>query len=80
MEQEPEPYNGPFVVLRAAEPRYVVLVEPPRSDGAGAPRSYACKHSAWGAARTLWCDLRLPFRDETEGHFGNTNARKDQRE
>ncbi|MBW4330048.1 hypothetical protein KY084_04065 [Stakelama sp. CBK3Z-3] len=70
------PNAGSFVVLRPVGLAYLVTVEPPLADGADRSGTYSDKDSGWGAARALWTDLRLPFRDETEGHFGNHNAKK----
>lgn len=69
-------HSGPVVILRADSDSYVVAVEPPLPTGLGAPRTYGAKNDAWAAARCLFTDFRLPFRDETEGHFGRRNACK----
>ena len=74
--EEPEPYNGRFVILRSEGYSFTVAIEPPLPTGEGQPRTFGSKHEAWGAARDLWSLNRLPFCDETEGHFGHRNAAK----
>lgn len=64
-EDEGPPYTGSFVVLRPIGLEYVVTVEPPLAGRPTPPRTYADKHSAWGAARDLWTGLKLPLRDFT---------------
>lgn len=74
--EEPQTYSGPFVTLRADGPAFSVSIEPRLPTGEGQPRTFGSKHEAWGAARDLWTANRLPFADETEGHFGHRNAAK----
>jgi len=64
-EEEVPPYTGPFVTLRPVGLTYSVAIEPRLPTGDGEPRSFDCKHTAWGAARDLWQRHRLPFRDLT---------------
>lgn len=73
-------HSGSFVILRADGFAYLVTIEPPLPTGEGAPRSYGSKNEAWVAARGLFSDFRLPFQDETEGHFGRRNALKNSSE
>jgi len=62
-------YAGPFVVIRAEAEgfAYQVSVEPILPTGEGEPRTFASKHEAFGAARDLWTQHRLPCRDMTIG-------------
>jgi hypothetical protein len=48
-------------------------------DGLDRTRTYTTKDAAWGYARDLWCEHRLPFRDETDGNTGaaSNNRRKE---
>lgn len=65
-EEEPRPrYTGPFVVIRPDGLDYVVAVEPVLPNGEGQPRTFASKHDAFGAARVLWTEHKLPCRDMT---------------
>jgi hypothetical protein len=74
---EAEEYHGSFVILRPDRMGFIVTVEPPLPDGEDRTRTYAEKHSAWGFARELWCELRLPFRDESDVRTTLDNARKE---
>jgi hypothetical protein len=67
MAEEPEPYDGPFVVLRPDPIGYRVSVDPPI--GPDIDRTYREKHDAWGYARDLWIENRLPLLDLTEGNI-----------
>jgi hypothetical protein len=65
-EEEPRSrYDGPFVVIRPEGLDYIVAVEPVLPTGEGEPRTFATKHDAFGAARVLWTEHRLPVRDCT---------------
>lgn len=72
-DDEGPPYTGSFVVLRGDGLGWSVLIEPRLPTGDGEPRTFACKHTAWGEARELWERHRLPFQDKTDGHTGHTN-------
>lgn len=66
--EEPRPrYSGPFVVIRPDGLDYIVGVEPVLPNGEGQPRAFSSKHEAFGAARDLWTEHRLPVRDCTIG-------------
>jgi hypothetical protein len=69
VEEEPRPrYSGPFVCIRPVDGfSWSVGIEPILSTGEGEPRTYGSKSEAFGAARALWSDHRLPCRDMTVG-------------
>ena len=60
-------YNGPYVTVRPIGTAYSVAIEPPPPTGDGEPRTFGSKHEAFGAARDLWTEHRLPCLDLTEG-------------
>ena len=67
-EVEPRPrYSGSFVTIRPQGASYTVAIEPTPATGDGDPRTYGSKHEAFGAARDLWTEHRLPCLDLTEG-------------
>ena len=68
-EEEPRPrYTGPFVCVRpAGDFLWSVGIEPILPTGEGEPRTYGSKSEAFGAARALWSDHRLPLLDLTVG-------------
>jgi hypothetical protein len=72
--EEEEPYIGSFVTLRADGPLHVVAVDPPLPDGLDRTRTYSTKDAAFGYARELWCEHRLPFRDFSDGNTGRDQA------
>lgn len=59
-EEEAQPdFAGPVVVIRPVDGiAWTVGIE-------CQPRTYGSKHEAFGAARALWSDHRLPCRDMT---------------
>lgn len=65
---EEEAYHGPLVILRSVGMGYLVTVDPPLPDGHDRTRTFAMKNDAWGYARGLWSDHRLPLRDESGGN------------
>ena len=64
------PYAGSYVTIRPDGLHYIVSIEPLLATGEGAPRSFDNKHEAFGVARDLWCDHRLPLLDLTDGYVG----------
>jgi hypothetical protein len=72
----PEPYTGPFVTLRPDGPLYTVNVEPTLPDGLDRSRTFGCKSQAYGHARDLWSEHRLPFKDFSEGNTGQNHNRR----
>ena len=74
-EEEPHPrYSGPFVCIRpAGDLEWTVSIEPILPTGEGEPRTYASKHEAFGAARELWSEHKLPCRDMTVSETARAN-------
>ena len=68
-EEGPRPrYSGPFVCIRpTADLAWSVSIEPILPTGDGKPRTYGSKHEAFGAARDLWTEHKLPCLDLTDG-------------
>ncbi len=68
-EEEPRlRYSAPFVCIRpAGDLAWSVSIEPILPNGIGEPRTYGSKHEAFGAARDLWTEHKLPCRDFTIG-------------
>ena len=65
---EPEPYQGPFVVLRPVGMGFVVTVDPPLPDGHDRTRTFSTKDAAWNYAQATWSDNRLPLLDLSAGN------------
>lgn len=71
--EEPRPrYSGPFVCIRPLGLDYEVSIIPVLPTGEGEPRTYGSKIEAFGAARDLWTEHRLPCRDMTIGDVART--------
>ena len=77
MEEEPEPYCGPFVILAPDPLGYRVSIDPP-PPGDDPARTFREKCDAWRYASDWWTALRCPLRDMTDGNTARTAA--DQRE
>jgi hypothetical protein len=63
--EEPEPYDGPFVVIEPDQRgQYRVSIDP--LNGLDLSRTFDAKDPAWSYARDLWCIFKLPLRDLTD--------------
>ena len=67
IEEQPEPYHGPMVVIEPVEPLgYRVRLE--LSPGDDLARTSPSKDEAWSWAMCLWSAFKLPLRDATDGN------------
>lgn len=67
-----ERYAGPFVCIRPVGLDYEVSIIPALPTGEGEPRTYGSKIEAFGAARDMWTEHKLPCRDMTIGDVART--------
>ena len=74
MNDEPEPYRGPFVVLEPDPIGFRVSVDP--APAPNLTRTYREKHDAWAYARDLWTTMRAPLRDMTIGNVERAQPKK----